>query len=423
MGKRILMISQNFYPEIGSAGNRMKNIYTLLKKNGYDVNVLTTDPTYPNNKIYDDEEFWDDEFLNEHADDIHRVQLRNRKYSRSIINRLLFYLEIAIKMVIYVLFNRNKYDVVIATSPAIFIAMVGLLAKYRFNSKLVLEIRDLWPESLKGVGVFSHPIVISTFSMIETLLYKKAEKIVVNSEGFIDYISKKAKIPAVNIAFLPNGAREYEINIQTEKNERFSVIYAGNMGLAQDSNILMELASELAENDIDLTVISYGLKREQFVQYVKENNLSNVKFIKPTTRKQCLEITSKHHVGLVTLTNQKVFETVLPGKVIDYMTCQVPIVASVSGTSKDIIEHEQIGFVSSSKNAKEMLQEILYIKNHPNKQKYFANNGREYVNNNFLWENNIINLIDIIEGRVSNAMRLKVKKEAKEIKMDKVETL
>ncbi|MGN7299112.1 glycosyltransferase family 4 protein [Ferdinandcohnia sp. SAFN-114] len=422
MGKRILMISQNFYPEIGSAGNRMKNIYTLLKKNGYDVNVLTTDPTYPNNKIYEDEEFWDDEFLNKHADDLYRVKLRNRKYSRSIMNRLLFYLEIAVKMVIYVLFNRNKYDVVIATSPAIFIAMVGLLAKYRFKSKLVLEIRDLWPESLKGVGVFSHPLVISTFSMIETLLYKKADKIVVNSEGFVDYISKKAHIPTANIAFLPNGAREFEINIPKEKNEKFSVIYAGNMGLAQDSNILMDLASELAVHDINLTVISYGLKREQFVHYVKDNQLTNVHFIKPTTRSQCLNIMAKHHVGIVTLTNQEVFETVLPGKVIDYMTCQVPIVASVSGTSRKIIEREQIGYVSSSKNAKEMLKDILKIKANPNEQRKFENNGKKYVNNYFLWENNINTLIDILENRVSKSVILK--KNVKEIiTMDKVESL
>ena len=62
------MISQHFYPEIGSAGNRIKNIYKLLKDENYDVNVLTTEPTYPNKKIYHDEQFWDDESIDEEND-------------------------------------------------------------------------------------------------------------------------------------------------------------------------------------------------------------------------------------------------------------------------------------------------------------------------------------------------------------------
>lgn len=105
--KRVLVISQHFYPEIGSAGNRMKNIYKLLKDENYDVNVLTTEPTYPNKKIYDDEQFWDDHSIDE-ENDVTRIGVKNRKYSRSIINRLMYYLEIAFKMMFFILTDQKS---------------------------------------------------------------------------------------------------------------------------------------------------------------------------------------------------------------------------------------------------------------------------------------------------------------------------
>ena len=94
---RVLLITQNFYPEIGSAGNRMKNIFQLLQQEEYDVKVLTTEPSYPNKNIYSDEQFWDDRQMNENQN-VHRISVRNRKYSINMFNRLIYYIEVATKM-------------------------------------------------------------------------------------------------------------------------------------------------------------------------------------------------------------------------------------------------------------------------------------------------------------------------------------
>ena len=110
---RVLLITQNFYPEIGSAGNRMKNIFQLLQQEEYDVKVLTTEPSYPNKNIYSDEQFWDDRQMNE-SQNVHRISVRNRKYSINMFNRLIYYIEVATKMLFFVLFDREKYDVVLS---------------------------------------------------------------------------------------------------------------------------------------------------------------------------------------------------------------------------------------------------------------------------------------------------------------------
>ncbi|WP_042143715.1 glycosyltransferase family 4 protein [Paucisalibacillus sp. EB02] len=393
--KKILMISQNFYPEIGSAGNRMKSIYVLLKNLGYDIKVLTTEPTYPNRKFYENGNLWDDEELNQDPD-IYRINVKNKKYSRSLLNRLFYYLEVAIKMFVYILRNKGEFSTVITTSPPIFIAIVGLFAKKYYKAELILDIRDLWPESLKGVGVFNSPFIIKIFKKIEKIMYETANEIIVNSRGFIEYIVSRHSASSTKITYIPNGARKDEI---TSNNvETFKVIYAGNIGLAQDDLVLKKLAKELNERKTELTIIGYGLKKDSFIEYCKENNLVNVSFLSPTTREECLKIISTHQVGVVSLEDKEVFKTVLPGKIIDYMTCGVPIVGSVSGIAKEVILSEQVGFVSEDNNVKEMIYYIDTIKNNPLLRQEMSQNGNLYVQRDFLWESNIDSLVNILEG-------------------------
>jgi glycosyltransferase involved in cell wall biosynthesis len=407
MKKRILIISQHFYPEIGSAGNRMKNIYQLLTSKGYDVSIITSEPSYPNRKLYEDNEFWDDQSIDLETPKIRRIQVANRKYSRSIFNRLLFFLEVAFKLFFIVIKDKQKYDIVFATSPPIFIGIVGLLAKYKFRSRFILDIRDLWPESLKGVEVFNNRFIIKLFSLIETMLYEKADHIVVNSKGFSKHISKKASFPKEKIIFIPNSAREHELNQEVTLGKEFKVIYTGNMGLAQDIDFLKQLANRLNELKIELSIVSYGMKSYEFKSYIKKEKLHNVKVLKPLTRKKCLELIRTHHIGIVSLNNKEVFDTVLPGKIVDYMTCRIPIVASVSGYAKRIIEENKVGYVSERRDMEEIVGYIKHLRNHPEKMKQMSMNSEQCIRENFLWEENIELLEFLIDDRIAEIVKEK----------------
>jgi glycosyltransferase involved in cell wall biosynthesis len=396
MKKRILLISQNFYPEIGSAGNRIKNIFQLLKNRNYDVSVLTTEPTYPNRELYKDSNFWDEDSLN-NEENIHRITVNNRRYAQTILNRLIYYLEIAFKLIMFILKDDKKYDVIFVSTPPIFIGLVGIIAKKKYKSKLILDVRDLWPESLKGVDIFNNKLIISIFELIEKKIYEQSNYIIINSLGFLSHISIKNKIPVEKISFIPNGARESEIISQKIRSKSFNVIYAGNIGLAQDSILLMEIAKELRKHNITISVISYGLKKKNFAEFVTKHNLDNVRIIPPLSRKECLKFISNHQVGIVTLNDSEVFNTVLPGKIIDYMTCRVPVVAAVSGYSKEVIETEQVGFVSVNRDKNEMVNYILEMKNNPALIEKLADNCTNYVKDFFQWEKNIEKLIQIVE--------------------------
>lgn len=395
---KILMITQNFYPEIGSAGNRMKNMFLMLKQKGYHVEVLTTEPTYPSREIYSQDCFWNEQEIDSDQN-ITRLSVQNKRYSSSLFSRLFYYLEIMLKMFFYVTKDKNKYDIVFVTSPPIFVAFVGLVAKYRYKAKLLLDIRDLWPESLKGVGVFHHSWVIWLFEKMESALYRKADHIIINSEGFRNHFKKKSEDLMKKLMFLPNAARKNEMVLREGRQDtpKFHVVYAGNIGLAQDVTILKQLAEKLDLHNISLTVISYGVHKQNFADFVHRHDLKNVNLLKPMGRQDCLNRMALCDVGIATLNNSNVFETVLPGKIIDYLTCRLPVVASLSGYPKNMIENEKIGFVTNSQSVDEMVDYILKLHHNPELLRVMKSNCGKFIEKNFLWENNINKLTNLID--------------------------
>ncbi|EKN66476.1 glycosyl transferase group 1 protein [Neobacillus bataviensis LMG 21833] len=394
--KRVLIISQQFYPEIGSHANRIKHLYTQLGKHDFDVTVLTTEPSYPNKKIYQNEEFWDEESLNHDPTHIKRIKISSRKYSNRILNRLFYYLEIAFKFIWLILRDKQKYDYVFVTSPPIFTGLVGLFAKYRYKTKLILDIRDLWPESLKGVGVFDHDLILKFFGALETILYKKSDKIVINSMGFKEYIQRKAGIQDTKLLFIPNGVVKEELAPMKRKKGTRKLIYAGNLGLAQNTEIIHQLVPLLAERDIQLTIIGYGVHRKQLVDSIK--SYKNVKFIKPMTKKQCFTIIAEHDVGLVTLKDKEVFKTVLPGKMIDYMTCGVPILGVVDGYSKDLINNEGVGIAINNSDPQQIVAQLVKLLDNDQVRTQMSRKAQELILNEFNWEINIASLVEYMSG-------------------------
>lgn len=394
--KRVLIISQHFYPEIGSHANRIKNIYMQLKKENYDVTIFTTEPSYPNKKIYENEEFWDEELLNCENSNIVRIGISSRKYSNSILNRLFYYLEIALKFLFLIIKDKKQYDYIFVTSPPIFTGFVGMFAKYRYKSNFILDIRDLWPESLKGVGVLNYPLILKILGILEIILYRKSDKIVINSLGFREYIQTKAKIEESKIVFIPNGAIKDELaSIYKKENETKKIIYAGNLGLAQNTDLINKLVPLLDEQGIQLTIIGYGINKKKLVNSIKK--YKNVTIMNPLTRKKCFKIIAEHDIGLVTLKDEEVFKTVLPGKMIDYMTCGVPIVGVIDGYAKEIVEKERVGIASNNTDSQEILSHIMTLLNDDELRKDMAHREQQVILKNFNWETNINKLVKLMK--------------------------
>ncbi|WP_156290918.1 glycosyltransferase family 4 protein [Oceanobacillus salinisoli] len=396
MAKKVLIMTQNFYPVIGSAGNRMKNIFQLLNQHGIQADVLTTEPAYPNKNLYRDKTFWDDESVNKATDKIIRVPIKNKTFSNHIVSRLFFYIEIMYCFLIMLWKLRKEgYDYLLVSTPPIFIVFSAFIGKFFLKSKLILEVRDLWPDSLIGVRAFDHNWIIKLFRLLEKKMYRIADEIIINSKGFEDHIQSKLKQDK-NTIYLPNGPREYEIVKYKSYKGEFRVVYTGNLGLAQDIDHLKSIAKLLHENNIRFDVIGYGMKTEEFTDYIKKHELSYVHMHMPTTRRKSLELIQNSNIAIAFLNNEEVFSTVLPGKIIDYMTCRTPIIAGIKGTAAQTITENNTGFVYDQEDVHGMVAKIVELRENSSLLEQLRDNCEKTVTNGFLWEENIKKLVEII---------------------------
>ncbi|MEH7400107.1 glycosyltransferase family 4 protein [Gottfriedia acidiceleris] len=396
--KKILLITQHFYPEIGSAANRLKNIYLELKEKNYDVKVLTLHPRYPSRELYENKRFWNEKLIDE--DDIVRVDTSIKTHSTSIIKRLYLYLEVMFRFIGAIFKYKKEFDYIFVTSPPIFVGIAGLIAKWRLKAPLILDIRDLWPESLVGVKVFSNKLILSTAYKVEKLLYKKATRIIVNSRSFINYMTNK-NVPAEKIKFVPNSLSEEELSIEVPSNDdsqKIEVTYTGNLGFAQDLNKLLSVAEMFKENpNIFFTIVGYGKNTNEVKKYIEDKQLENVTLHTAKSRNDTLKIVSESDIAYVSLVEQEVFKTVLPGKIIDYMSVKKPIIGNVSGYAGEIIESANCGIVLKEGSVQELYEKIIELANNPASRKTLGENGYNYAYKNLRWKTNINVLIQVME--------------------------
>ncbi|KMT63383.1 glycosyltransferase family 4 protein [Paenilisteria newyorkensis] len=394
--KKILLISQNFYPEIGSAANRMKQLFRLFRQD-YDTTLFTTEPQYPNRDMYEQEKFWDADL--EDAN-IVRVKTRTSKYEANMILRFLLYLETLCRFIWKILTEKQSFDVVYVSSPPISIALAGLIAKRKMKAKLIVDIRDLWPETLKGVGKFTSPIFLHIAYRLEKRIYKKADEIIVNSERFATYMIEQGVDPA-KITFVPNSLTQEEFDLGAKKrpliNEPLTVIYTGNIGLAQELASFIRMADYFQDNPhVRFKMIGYGANYQKLVDSVKEKDLKNVNVSPPDTRANVLHELAQADVAFVSLVPHPVFETVIPGKIVDYMGIGLPIIGMVSGYSKDVINASETGFIFGHDKEQEMYRGLCHLIQDHELRKRLHQNGLAFAKENYNWQENFKRIEKII---------------------------
>lgn len=392
------MVTQNFYPEIGSASNRMKNIYLELNERGYDVKILTSDPSYPNRNLYKDSSYWYDENIEK---DIVRIHPKTRKYTRNLFRRLMLYIEVAFRLILAICKDKEKYDYIFVSTPSIFIPVAGMFAKRKMKAKLIVDVRDLWPESLIGIGFFNKNWILKFAYKLEYKIYHAADNIIINSKGFYSYISSTGIAPN-RISFMPNSLTEKELSTVPKKNisDQLTVIYTGNIGLAQDIEKLILIAEHLKEHkNISFKIIGYGYQKKELGESIEAKQLPNMQLIEPKNREDTLAEIVDADIAYVSLVEKDVFKKVLPGKVMDYMSMRKPIVADVAGYAKEVIEDAQCGFVTEDRTVAELSDYIIKLAQDKQLRNRLGENGYQYAFRTLRWKTNIETLLKILEER------------------------
>lgn len=240
-------------------------------------------------------------------------------------------------------------DVILGTSPPIFQALAAWSVAALRRRPFVLEIRDLWPEFAIGMGVLRNPLLIAIARKLERFLYARAAHLVVNSPAFVTYLTHERDVPQEKISCVPNGVEaaffagaegmRSQVREEFGLGDRFVVVYAGAMGIANNLQAVVEAAQVLRErDDIVFLLVGEGSEKQRLQAAVRKAGLANVIFAQGQPKERMPAILAAADAGLAVLQDIPMFKTTYPNKVFDYMAAGLPTVVAIDGVIRDVIE-------------------------------------------------------------------------------------
>lgn len=351
---KILLISQHFYPE----NFKCNDIAFELVRRGYDVTVLTGIPNYPTGKFFDGYGLFKRRVERVKGVKVVRAAVVPRGDGGTV-RLALNYFSFAFTASLRGLYLswRNKYDLILVheTSP-VTVGIPAVLVKKLWGIPMYFWVLDLWPESLSAAGGVTNKYVLSFFTVITKWIYRNSTQILMSSRGFERSILEKGDF-ADKLVYFPNWAdtvllqkNEYPLPLLPEG---FRVMFAGNMGEAQDFDHLMETAHLLKENrNIHFLLVGDGRKRVWVERYIQDHNLQEtVHWLGRYPLEAMPSFFEQADVMLVTLKNNIIFNLTAPAKIQAYMSAGKPIIAMLNGEGARIVEEAECGFSTTAGNA------------------------------------------------------------------------
>ncbi len=286
-----------------------------------------------------------------------RVSYSNRM---KFIRRLWAFSQFALFSTYYAL--RLKPDLVFATSTPLTVAIPAVIAKKRYKCPMVFEVRDLWPEMIISMGAVKNPIIIHLMYLMETISYKNANHLIALAPGIKKGIMNYG-ISTEKISFIPNGCDLNMFNtkiVQDEGKENFIIAYTGAHGMANSLDIVLNSAIELKKTghtNINIVLVGEGSEKKRLQNLVINNDLDNVTFIEPMSKKELAIFLNKVDVGLQILAPVKGFqESTSPNKFFDYCSAGLPILITYQGWISRLVSENNMGWIVDDNNPKSLAQ-------------------------------------------------------------------
>ncbi len=377
---KILFLSDNFPPEVNAPASRTYDHCKSWVELGIDVTVITCFPNFPQGKIH--EGYKNKLYEKEVIDGIEVIRVWSYMTANTgFFKRTIDFISYATSSFICGLFIKS--DVIIATSPQLFTAISGKLLSFFKRSPYIMEVRDLWPDSIVAVGSMSQKSILYSFlKKIEFILYKSSSKIIVLTESFKNYLEER-NIPESKIGVFKNGVFSQNINLNFDEIEKIKkdydligkvvVSYVGTFGLAHNLEFILECIASLQNDNIKFLFIGDGAKREQLIKIKNEKNLHNVIFINTVPKSEVSNFISVSDYALVNLKKSNDFKKVIPSKIFENVALKKPILLGVDGESKDLIEYYGVGVSFEPENKMSFFDALRKIEDLKSNQHFVSN--------------------------------------------------
>lgn len=262
-------------------------------------------------------------------------------------------------------------DLVFCTSTPLTIAFPGMYAKVIKRIPFVFEVRDLWPELPKAMGVIKQPIILWLLKLLEIAAYKSADKVIALSNGMAEGVANHVSYQ--NIVTISNGCDLYLSQCEDAGTElpnlqeyfeqgSFFAVYAGTHGLANGLDVLVDAAVQLKEmqfEHIKIVLVGDGMKKRSLIEQANALQLDNIIFLENMPKQALFSLYKKCDVGLMVLENIPAFYNgTSPNKFFDYLSARLPVICNYPGWIKAEIESTNIGLSVAPESPKEIAKAL-----------------------------------------------------------------
>lgn len=247
----------------------------------------------------------------------------------------------------------EKYDILFATTTPLTVGVPGIIGRWLRRKPFVFEVRDLWPELPRAMGVIRNPLILGAMSVLEWASYRSAHRLIGLSPGIVDGIAHRG-VARQRIASVPNGC---DIGIFSAdvppwqpagvQDTDMVAVFTGAHGIANGLDNVLAAAAVLKQrgrSDVKLVLIGNGMRKPALQERVAREGLDNVLFLDPVPKTQLVGLLKRADVGLQVLANLPAFYYgTSPNKFFDYIAAGLPVLNNYPGWLAEIITAEECG--------------------------------------------------------------------------------
>jgi len=380
----ILLIHQAFAALNEPGGTRHHEFARFLAERGHQISIIASPVSYLTGKNTINKQV---ETEMEGRISIYRTYTYPALH-KSFAHRLVSYFSFMISSFIISMKIKNV-DIVWGTSPPIFQSFTAWLVSKLKQVPFLLEIRDLWPAFAIAVGVLKNKTLISLSLWLERFLYHHADKIIVNSPGYLEHVRLKG---GQSITLIPNGsdaaafspANTVQIRKKLGWTDKFILLYAGAHGMSNDLPTILQAAKMIEDHEkIGVVFIGDGKEKNNLFALAESLKLSNVDFLNPVPKNKIFEYLQSSDVCIAILKPIELYKTTYPNKVFDYMAAGKPIILAIDGVIREVVESADCGLFCEPGNPHAIANAILEMYDNRNELEKFGERGKVYLEQNF----------------------------------------
>lgn len=397
----ILFLSHNFPPEVNALATRTFEHCRRWVASGHRVTVVTCAPNYPRGIVFEGyRNAWRSE---EEMEGIRVVRVGTLlAANEGFLRRTIYYISYMLRAAMFGITLRDV-DVVVSSTPQFFGGWAGVLCRWARRWPFVLEVRDIWPESILAVGAMKRTPVIRFLEFLEHRMYGAATHIVTVGEGYKRQLRERG-VRESDITVVPNGVdlsrgeiivNRAEVRQELRSDDKFVCAYVGTVGMAHGLEVVIgaaELLRSRNRDDITFWIVGDGAERKILEEKSRQASLDNVVFTGLVSKERVAEIIASADCSLVHLRGTALFGTVIPSKIFEIMDARIPIIMGVRGEARDIVVNNSAGVEMTPDDPVSLVDAIDKIKVDPDNYRHGRNFIAKFYNRDEL-ANRMLNVL------------------------------